>query len=310
MTTARLTTLLAMVGLVACSDRAGSTTDGGPDDGGFQPEPDLGEPDGGTSCRNLARLPGRAVVEDHVTQALFGQFNAAPYLQQAIQSGQLLVVWELLGLEDPTATEDDASVDLAAEAAVDVDGDASDNFSGNEPLCLNPETLTQEDAPAIVVASSLIGGTLRGSTDALALPSFQIAFIPFPSVTVHYFSIEADVTANVGAFENGHMEGVLWATELHDHDLFGYNLLQVIACGISALGIPPSALNVDVDGDGMETITCGSNETIVSCGDFDGNGNPIEITGSSCGNQLADGFSFVSDFTAVSFAIGGVHTGN
>lgn len=312
--------------VIACADAGnddgvdaafgdGEKSDGG--DGGLDAldEGIASDDDPDAPCRKLSRDSGVALVADEVTLFVLAGLSDLPgigsltgILQSTVDTGSLMPVIELFGLDDPSGVFDKALTAGVFEMAADVDGDPSDNLSGSEALCLISETLTDGDAPSAVVDATLGSsqdGQLHGEEDVVVFPSLLVMGVPTPAVPIHDFVLDADLKADVAGMESSHQEGVAWISEMNDIATVLGPLLPVIACGSSAFMLPATPPDRDVDGDGLETFTCDGN-SIVSCGDFDENGDPIVIEGDDCGGQLADGYSFILEFSAVRFAIDGV----
>ncbi|MEK6608921.1 MAG: hypothetical protein AABZ30_14770 [Myxococcota bacterium] len=277
-------------GGVAFGDGA---VDGGASGGG---EPDMD--DGLEDCRELAREPGAAFVVNDVDAFVVAGLEFSAGVQQQLDDGNLLFAWELVGLDDEA---DDDEV-LAAFALVrDRDDDPDDNFTGKEDLCIDPDFVDgDEDAPVITMDGAVEEGMLTAGPTDIALPPLYIMGLPIPEIPLKDATLSAAVEAGAGGLSDASMEAKVLLTDLNELDVAGVNLLTAIACGVSGI-IPPTPPNVDVDGDGVETIVC-EDEQVVSCADGDG----TLIEGSGCGAELQDAYAFVMEFSAVPFVVAGV----
>lgn len=311
---------ISAAALAGCGDDGAGG--GGGDGGGIESESESeaesegfeseAESEGGPICRKIGRGTGPAVVADDFAALVFAGLDVKE-LAGDINPNDLLFGFELLSLDDSTGQNDEA-VNTAFEVLADPDPD-DDNFSGKAPLCIDPNALDADDEPTVVLATAIAGGALHGETDEMEF-NFNVMGLPI-SLTVHAVVLDAVVQADVAAWnqdcalgkagpENcAHLEGQLWTSELAALDIIGFNMLEAIACGFMGL-IPPTQPNIDVDGDGLETITCEmEGGPIVSCTDGDG----TVIEGDDCGSELQDAYDFIMDFSAISFVIQGVFNG-
>lgn len=259
----------------------------------------------GVTCRDLERKAGPAVVVNEMSQLLAAGQDLANAAQFEIDGGDLLIGFEMLGLDDATGASDDL-LSAAFEIEEDMDGEALDNFSGSEPLCIDPSTLDDNDDPVTQLSSSISDFHLHGEADTLSLPSFT-AGVTIPAIPIHGIVLDATVQTDLAGWSDGAMSGVIWAADLSQLSIAGLNLLTLVACGGLGGQIAPTSLMIDVDGDGLEVIACDEFGSIDSCTDYDPKtGKAFVENGEDCAEMLADGYEFFMTFETVSFVIEGV----
>ena len=101
-----------------------------------------------------------------------------PILQDQLANSPQFNLLEVRSLDDPTM-QDDPEVEVASLLGIDLDGDTSNNFSGNNLFEVTPESLDDLGNPLVIFTpGSITGGLLSAGPADLTLPGG----IPVPNV--------------------------------------------------------------------------------------------------------------------------------
>lgn len=244
-------------------------------------------------------------------------FNSVdPLFRGVLASGMSYMITQSLNVaiidlhevEDQT-TPHDLDVMAAIVAAVDLDGDTTDNWSGLEPFRGHlPYYEGGVVRPEYVARISIDHGWITASVESFPL------FVPTTSpsedvsgILAHHASLEGRVTPGMWHLRDGRLCGALVPRELATFEVVsvpGYTWLDALVSPSTVLGIPGivgAQPDVDLDpggGDGLERFVADDDGHVSVCIDGDG----TTITGPDCPlePEMQDGFSFVFAFEAVS----------
>ncbi|HUH02640.1 MAG TPA: hypothetical protein VML75_11660 [Kofleriaceae bacterium] len=209
----------------------------------------------------------------------------------------------LTELRDFTAVgTDDSSVTVVLYGGIDSDDPAvlENDFDGDEDYYFDRRWVEPETcAPVASVPGSYAGGVVTGAADAI---QFYIAslggFVDFRKAKLSA-TIEA-ATKGVKTVDGmtARFGGAVPSCSLHkapsSTDFNASALEDVVRLG----GLQP---DIDLDGDGLETILAEAGDGIISC--TDGDGTVIEGADCGCDPRIADGFSIAFDITLVGAGI-------
>jgi hypothetical protein len=253
-------------------------------------------------------LDGDLMTDNQLANLPFGLDMINTGLMDAISMGQLLLLLEFRGVEDPSLTVDDLMMDAAMYNGVDADADLTNNFGGMGTFLVDPMSLDAMSYPLVLFFNTSIM-----YTDPATLPetlfhgernSLPFAFPGLGTIMLVNPRIEGNPTPSFGELANGLLGGVIQACALDQipSPLGSGTLLEVVL----TLGIPP---DIDVSGDGLETfqLSSGFPSTLVSCTDGDGTVIPnLDPPRCACDERIEDGISMALQFHAVSAVITGV----
>lgn len=278
-------------------------------------------------------LTGDGSVDNAFARAL-GLLGSAlgPLISNAIESGNLIMLMDFLGLDDPLGASDD-DLRVAWLQGGDVDGDVSNNFGGAGVFYVNPSSINPDGSPTTSIQSQIASSMLTGGPEDIPLP------LPIP-IELQQGHVEGRVQPDaVGPYRIGNPDtderGLLCGgvpvslLALLDGFLGGTGgmletdppcdggdpatLVDLIIGGgdatasfggrsfpLSFRATPP---DLDLDGDGLEGFVVQSTgpdacqPVVVACTDGDG----TRIDGRNCYNDaaIADGYSAAFKFTAV-----------
>jgi hypothetical protein len=180
-----------------------------------------------------------------------------PSFATAIDNGEMILLIELRGLDDPSG-QSDSDVSVAIYVGTDPDSNPDNNHTGSAMLHVAAESLDQVGNPrALLPNGSISGGHLTGQvtgTITLFLPGIG-------ALLVHDPMFEADLIAagdgkSVAALRNGKLSGVMLARDLQTVDnpvpttCVASSMLDLVALPcLSFDGVQP---DVDRDQDGLE----------------------------------------------------------
>lgn len=254
-----------------------------------------------------------------------------PQLEDQIGSS-ILIVTELLGLEDASATTDD-SLRTAMFVGVDADSNDTNNLSGSAEMYISSDGFDGMGNPDTSFESAIAGSQLSGGPEDLQLP-LPVGLGITLQMHMHQGRISADTVASSGTLS--HMDDGLLCGAVPVSDFAGLELpfmsLPITippACdggddatltdfmigGFSVFGlhIGPEALDVDIDGDGLEQIIIDdTSETGFPCQPvveacIDGDGTRYEGRDCTTRPEIADGFSAALQFSSVKVNVVGVN---
>jgi cysteine-rich repeat protein len=245
------------------------------------------------------------------------------FLNQQIMMGNLILLLDFLGLDDVSGTND-SDFRIAWLLGQDVDGDATDNFSGMEPFAVNPSSLPG-GAPATSIQSRVTASSLFGGPEDIPLP------FGFFDVRLEQGQVEGTTVASAGqlsqitegqlcggipvnllALLSGLAGGMLTFGAPCDGGAPA-NLLDVLIAGGTVNGnfggfpimimVSATRPDLDLDEDGLEGFEilasgpAGCQPVVSAC--IDGNGTRIDGRGCYSNPAIADGYSAAFDFTAI-----------
>ncbi len=230
-------------------------------------------------------LDGDNMVNNNVaTSVVATLINSS--LNSSINDGSLRTVTEL---RDFTAVgTDDSSVTVVLYGGIDSDNPANtaDDFTGDEGYYFDRVWVAPADcAPVAPIAATYTGGVIDGTADSAKLYISSLGgFVNFARVHLSA-TIEAD-TAGVKTVSGtpALFGGAIPACSLNKGPgSIGASALEDI---VRVGAIQP---DIDLDGDGLETVQAQAGDGIISCTDGDG----TVIMGADCGcdPRIADGFS-------------------
>jgi hypothetical protein len=195
------------------------------------------------------------------------------------------------------------SMTLVYYNVADADADPSNNFDGTGTFLINPESLHPVTGyPLVQIDGSIdAAGALYAGPDTISMfmylgstPSY-IEFVNAQTVA----TLTDDGTIIDGMLD-GELGGVVPVAVFHAvANPAGFGP-PTVAGLMAALGIQP---DVDLDGDGLETIEAGLFTGVTECNDPSSGGT---ITGADCPAELEDGWSAAFRFTAVHGTVTGV----
>jgi hypothetical protein len=257
-------------------------------------------------CVDNAMWPVGTFVNDQIRQGLLG--------------GESLMLVEIAGVELPY-TGDDDSVTIKLYGARDGDDPffPANNFSipaGDTKCCefkLSPQSLDS----TLVQARTRIPGRIRGgwlSTHGSADVTWvlNVGVPPHPTVQIRRARLTASLSRDLVRLDDVILGGALAPSSIMQ-SLFSsddpeaarqHSLLDTIAFGLP--------LDIDVDMDGLETVTATEGGYVQGCFDGCGTNCPIRPTNLeepwTCVStpELADGFSISLDISGVRASVVGV----
>lgn len=180
-----------------------------------------------------------------------------PNFSTAINSGEMILLIELRGLDDPSGQQD-GDVSVAIYVGTDPDADPDNNHTGSATLHVAAESLDSLGNPrALLPNGSITGGHLSGSvTGEITL------FLPgIGALAVNDPQFEADLIAagdgkSVAEIRNGRLSGVMLARDLQvvanpvPTTCIASSMLDLVALPcLSFNGVQP---DIDRDQDGLE----------------------------------------------------------
>jgi hypothetical protein len=180
-----------------------------------------------------------------------------PNFATAIDGGEMILLIELRGLDDPSG-QADSDVSVAIYVGTDPDSDPDNNHTGSAMLHVAAESLDSLGNPrALLPNGSIAGGHLTGQVSGeitLFLPGIGALAVQDPV-------FEADLIAatdgkSIAALRNGRLSGVMRARDLQTVDnpvpttCVASSMLDLVALPcLSFDGVQP---DVDRDADGLE----------------------------------------------------------
>ena len=243
-------------------------------------------------------------------------------IRQGLLGGETLMLVEISGVEQPY-TGDDDSVTIKVYGARDADDPffPANNFSipGGETKCcefkLNPQSLDGTLAQArIRLPARIRGGHLSTLQPGGLTFVFTVGVPPHPELRLRHASFTAALPVGLVTLDDVVIGGALtpgaiaepWFQGFGDDDqpIRLQSLLDYIAFAVP--------LDIDLDTDGLETITATEGGYVQACTDGCGPSCPIGPTQVgepwSCvyASEFADGFSVSLDMTGVRASVVGV----
>jgi len=232
-----------------------------------------------------------------VHPALAGMFEAV--FQDAMRAQTSVFALDVHRVRDPV-TPESAPFDGAFVGAIDCDGDLSDNDSPGEVVDAIRGYYDAEGAPVFPCRGTLEEGELRASVD-------QIPVLFSPPVFFRQVVLQGHLTAGLSRFERAHICAYFIPRELAgitNRRFPGVTALDIVVAPGLALGIPgePGAQpDIDVDGDGLESLVADEAGHVTLCMDGDGTFLPsTETTPCTSLPEIADGYSVVARGEGVS----------
>jgi len=240
-------------------------------------------------------------------------------VQRGIDSGSVILLMSMLGLDDPSGANDD-SLTVAWMQGTDPDGDATNNFTGSATLAPAAGSFDVAGNPTTSFASSLMSRMLHGGPEDIEIP---ISFLPLELKGSQISGTTRATGGELHDIQNGQLCGAIPVSTF----AFLPNLLDMFsgmtspACDGSAAatsmadvmigGTPRGSLvslrgtqpDVDVDGDGLESFevqrtgATGCQPVIIAC--VDGDGTRVEGRDCALDPRFEDGFSSSLDFTSI-----------
>ncbi len=253
-------------------------------------------------------------------------------LQNDVRDGSLLVLMAFLGLDDPQGI-DDNDLRIAWMRGQDVDADASNNFTGSAELRVVSSSLDVSGTPNSTIQSSIAARMLSGGPESISIP-----FRLFP-IDLMQGRVRGTTEAVAGRLYRtdagllcGGVRVSLLATlrpdlagdiamanpacdastvTIADLLIAGGDILVDVGGGsVSPFAIGPAAIDLDLDGDGLESFEVlrtgpdGCQGVVTAC--FDGDGTRIEGRGCMSDPRIVDGYSAAFPFTAIKAQVVGV----
>jgi hypothetical protein len=183
-----------------------------------------------------------------------------PQFDMAIDDGDMILLLELRGLDDPGGQNDPDGVSVAIYSGVDTDYDPDNNFSGSASLRVAAASVDSLGFPrAMLPDATLVDGHLSGSVVGEIL-----LFLPaIGAVKVQDADFSADLVADgsneaVVQIHNGVLSGNLLARHLEEvpnpvsSTCLAHSMLDLVALPcLSFDGVQP---DVDRDDDGLESF--------------------------------------------------------
>jgi hypothetical protein len=258
-------------------------------------------------CVDNVMWPVGILLNDQIRQGLFG--------------GETLTLVEIAGVEQPY-TGDDDSVTVKLYGARDADDPffPANNFSipAGGTSCCEFELTPQSLDGALAQARTRIPARIRGGHLSTLQPTdisvvFTVGVPPYPTMAIPRASITASLPVDLGRLEDVVLGGALTPRSIAE-SIFSSDdpedtrripsLLDRIAFALP--------LDIDLDTDGLETMTATETGYVQGCTDGCGPSCPIGPTEVgkpwSCvyAPELADGFSIGLDMAGVRANVVGV----
>ncbi len=263
-------------------------------------------------------LDGDGSVDNAFADSLGG---ATDFFQDAIDSalddGSLIMLFDFLGLDDPTGQDDD-SLYLGVYQGIDGDDpvDATNNFDGGSTFYVSTDSLDADGNPMGAMAGAIVGGSLDAGPEDI---SFSF---PFGADEIVFILSRAIASGDVAADGGGTR-----IDEITDGALCGgapAGPMKLVPLDFGVPGLPPTMLDLlvvgfdflievtptqpdlDMDFDGLETFEDTDGDQIIDeC--YDGDGTEL-AGGEDCplNPEVADAYSMGLQFEAIYSNIIGV----
>ncbi|MFW5925700.1 MAG: DUF4215 domain-containing protein [Myxococcota bacterium] len=224
-------------------------------------------------------------------------------LMDAVDSGELLLLMQLLGLDDLTGADDDALTVRVAPGELTMDGYVISTSAG----------------AAGTFESRIAARSLEGGPDDLAIP---VDFLPLELERALIQGTTTAMGGDISGIDEGALCGAIPVNLLAsvpnilaslgfggggapcDGSTEGTTLADLLVGGaeILVVSLPGTAPDVDVDGDGLEQFEVttdgpeGCQPVITAC--IDGDGTRVEGRDCAADPRFADGLSLALGFTA------------
>lgn len=249
-------------------------------------------------------------TEDGALNRLSEQLEIIGYdFTEFVQSGVILGVAELAGLELPFHGDDEA-VTLKIYRSQDADQDLGNNTCDGEgcaQFAVAAEYMDGDQTPYRLGPAPIAGHHLRVAADDLPDLPVRIGFdFPLP---LHLVRVELVLPSALDAIDVGLVCAALPAAALDQIPVCTTTADPcegdaTVAYAIAKLTAQP---DIDIDGDGLETYVVDFGGNISHCFDAPppGGGDPVRIDGPDCLHdpRMADGFSFCSAFHGIPAAL-------
>ncbi len=208
--------------------------------------------------------PGMVLYEVHLAETGHSWANWAPLVNAqfdlAIDNGEMIVLVELRGLDDPSG-QNDPDVDVAIFLGTDTDLDPSDNFSGGESFRVSADSLDPLGNPrALLPGGSVSDGHIQGSISgeiAFFLPTIGEVKIQDPVFSADL--VPSSDNEAVAQLQNGRLSGHVIAQDLETianpvpTTCLAVSMLDLVA--LPCLSFDGSQPDVDRDADGLESFS-------------------------------------------------------
>ncbi|MFK7984687.1 MAG: hypothetical protein AB8I08_01570 [Sandaracinaceae bacterium] len=257
-----------------------------------------------------------------------------PLISMQIDSGNLIFLLNMQGLEDP-AGQNDEDFRIAWLFGEDADDTLANNFSGSGEFLVGSDSLGPDGSAMTSIQSAVSSGTLTGGPEDIPIP---IGFFPIDLQQGRIEGTMRQAGGELFELEDGLLCGGIPVSLLSLLGTFAGDmlvtdapcdggepaqLLDLLLAGGSAtvmfgdnmfpLRFTATPPDLDLDGDGLEGFNvtddgpAGCQPVVTSCTDGDG----TVIDGRSCFSdpRIADGHSAAFNITAVAATIVGVAGG-
>jgi hypothetical protein len=243
-------------------------------------------------------------------------------IRQGLLGGETLMLVEIAGVEQPY-TGDDDSVTIKVYGARDADDPffPANNFSipAGDTKCCEFKLNTQSLDGTLAQARTRIPARIRGGHLSSLQPTdiswvISVGVPPFPTVRIPRASLTASLPIGLGTLDEMVIGGALAPSSIAEPWINGFgpdeqplrfqSILDYIAFAVP--------LDIDIDTDGLETITATESGYVQGCTDGCGPSCPIGPTEvgkpGSCvySPEMADGFSIGLDISGVRASVVGV----
>ena len=264
---------------------------------------------------NGCDLNGDGTVDNAIGVALNDAARMALSNFVTTRSFQGNPVVSLLELEGPDPLMLSMPWTMGGAGGLDTDmpADPNDNYSGNEPFFVLPQTLDTAGRATPRLQAQATAGVVTSNqgTFVLTLPNggtFSLQRLELATISGTLEASGSGPTSMsirlCGAQTAGSFHRIANATPFGGN---GVTILDTLVVGATffAIHIAPTQPDVDVDGDGLEQFQdVDGNGLIDLC--IDGNGT--QIAGHDCplDPRIADGYSVAWDITSVSVRLAGL----
>jgi len=230
---------------------------------------------------------GNGMIDNSIgtPDALRGIVNSS--LNSSLDSGELRLLSELrdfggLGADDPDMT-------IASYGGVDTDTPVftTDDFSGEEPFYYSHESVVLDDCvPKALLHGSFTSGVVDATADRIGFDVTALGGFLTIDRARYQSTLEADtVGVRTPAGTPGVLGGAITSCSLNraPGQITSFSLQYEIT---QLFTVQP---DIDLDGDGIETIQTVAQEGVISC--TDGDGTVIQGADCGCDPRIADGYS-------------------
>ncbi len=274
-------------------------------------------------------LNGDGNVDNAFARAL-GALGAGlgPLISQSITNGNLILLMDFLGLDDPLGAND-PDLRVAWLQGMDTDGDPSNNLSGSGVFSVDPASIDSSGGPITSIQSEIASNMLTGGPEDIPLPlpipiELQQGHVVGTTVAdagrlyqmqdgLLCGGVPVSLLALFGSFIGGGGAGGMLMTDPPCDGGDAATLVDLIIGGGTAtvsfggrslpLSFRATTPDLDLDGDGLEgfdvqdTGPSGCQPVVVGC--IDGDGSRIDGRNCYADPAIADGYSAAFTFTAI-----------